>query len=465
MCPRRCGCSYARLRCWIASPPASATLSPAATIASLILEALEASNLFLIPLDNRREWYRYHQLFADVLRLALDRDAQRDLHRRAAQWYWGHDMAEQAIQHALIAARMTGDYAQAEAWIGAATMPTLAQGALATVRGWLDAMPEQRIGAVPELALAKGWLLAMSGDLARAETYAALARAAAQSASPGTALRRAQLLLLSGLVALLAHQEYRSAIEQVDQALAILPEASYWRLIALWIKAEATERIGPMTRAIEAFRVAQAAGRSASSHVILVTVEMALAGALNLRGRRREAIQVCEEAIARYTDTLGRVAPIAGTVLSLLGTLYYEADQLELARQAHDQALAYGQQLALPPYQIPAYGMRATTYVALGEEAASTGRAAYCDAARQGYRRVLMGWLAAREVAIHMRQGDRSLPAALGRGTPCYRRTPRPHYLTIDAQIVCARLLIQEQRLDDAGAACLRVLRAFFQGL
>src|SRR5262245_66349755 len=81
-----------------------------------ILDTLETANLFVVPLDNRREWYRYHQLFGDVLRLALAPEEQRDLHWRAAQWYWAHELAEQAIQPALAYARVTEKYKQAEEW-------------------------------------------------------------------------------------------------------------------------------------------------------------------------------------------------------------------------------------------------------------------------------------------------------------------------------------------------------------
>jgi ATP/maltotriose-dependent transcriptional regulator MalT len=69
-----------------------------------MLETLERENLFLVPLDDNREWYRFHRLFADFLREELRRSHPhevRDLHRRAADWYLAHDVAEQAFQHAL----------------------------------------------------------------------------------------------------------------------------------------------------------------------------------------------------------------------------------------------------------------------------------------------------------------------------------------------------------------------------
>jgi LuxR family maltose regulon positive regulatory protein len=68
-----------------------------------MLEQLEAANLFLTPLDNHREWYRYHVLFAEMLRLTLSAPERGELHKRAAAWFQAHGWAEQAMQHALLA--------------------------------------------------------------------------------------------------------------------------------------------------------------------------------------------------------------------------------------------------------------------------------------------------------------------------------------------------------------------------
>ncbi len=73
-----------------------------------VLEHLEAANLFLLPLDNRREWFRYHVLFAEVLRLSLTAQEQIDLHRRAAAWFEAHGWPEAAAQHGRLAAEASG---------------------------------------------------------------------------------------------------------------------------------------------------------------------------------------------------------------------------------------------------------------------------------------------------------------------------------------------------------------------
>ena len=102
--PTTSGTSCSGRRSSSASPARSATPSPDADGGKATLVALERANLFLVPLDDRRQWYRYHHLFADVLRAHLldERpDEVAELHRRASAWFEVHDDASQAISHAL----------------------------------------------------------------------------------------------------------------------------------------------------------------------------------------------------------------------------------------------------------------------------------------------------------------------------------------------------------------------------
>ena len=84
------------------------------------LETIEAANLFLIPLDHRREWYRYHRLFAEVLRLTLSSQEETALHRRASQWFEANGDVDPAIRHAMSYGRCSGDTTDAERMMGLA---------------------------------------------------------------------------------------------------------------------------------------------------------------------------------------------------------------------------------------------------------------------------------------------------------------------------------------------------------
>jgi LuxR family transcriptional regulator, maltose regulon positive regulatory protein len=119
------------------------------------LEALDRANLFLVPLDDRRQWYRYHQLFADVLRARLQ-DEQPDrvlvLHRRASDWYERDGDRSEAIRHA-----MAGEDFERAADLIELAIPSMSQGRQeATLRSWLNALPDDLFEARPVLAV--GWV-------------------------------------------------------------------------------------------------------------------------------------------------------------------------------------------------------------------------------------------------------------------------------------------------------------------
>jgi LuxR family maltose regulon positive regulatory protein len=122
-----------------------------------LLRELEGSNLFLMPLDDRRQWYRYHQLFADLLRLQL---GAREpalvpvLHRRAAAWHRQAGNVDEAIGHA----RAAGEFAEAGALIAQQWRTSWLRGRRATVARWLDGLPEDAILADPPVAFVAAWI-------------------------------------------------------------------------------------------------------------------------------------------------------------------------------------------------------------------------------------------------------------------------------------------------------------------
>ncbi len=134
------------------------------TDSAVMLEALERDNLFVVPLDDERHWYRYHNLFADVLRarsMREDPDRVSVLHRSASAWHEQNDLLEPAIEHALAAT----DFARAAHLIERA-LPVLRKRrrgpALLT---WLAALPDEATSALPLLSAFVAWSLLESGDL------------------------------------------------------------------------------------------------------------------------------------------------------------------------------------------------------------------------------------------------------------------------------------------------------------
>jgi LuxR family transcriptional regulator, maltose regulon positive regulatory protein len=151
--------------------------------AELISEIYRA-NLFVIPLDDERRWFRYHHLFGGLLRHELARSSPERpamLHRRAAQWYAEHDDAIEAIGHAIA----SGDDALSSTLIAAHWLRTFNMGQLETVRAWLDALPAELVATDGSLAAARV-LLAL--DTGRLEEVSAVLDAAEASEPPDTRL-------------------------------------------------------------------------------------------------------------------------------------------------------------------------------------------------------------------------------------------------------------------------------------
>ena len=133
------------------------------------LEALERGNFFVVPLDDRRHWYRYHHLFAEVLSahlMAEQPDQVSTLHRRASEWYEHNGSVADAIRHALEAC----DFARAAGLVERAVPEMRRSRQEATVLGWLRALPDELLQVRPVLSVAYAWALLASGELEGVET-------------------------------------------------------------------------------------------------------------------------------------------------------------------------------------------------------------------------------------------------------------------------------------------------------
>jgi LuxR family maltose regulon positive regulatory protein len=413
-----------------------------------VLERLARANLFLIPLDHRQEWYRYHRLFAEVLRSGLSEQEKASLHRNAARWYETAGMLRQAIPHALALAPITGDWETAQHLIRLVAEEMLVAGSMLTLRGWFDALPDETVRADGELATYLGWVLALTSELVQAEDYAQTAEEAlrGQTGAP----EWGKLLALRSFLAVFGHQRYQEAIEQAAGALQMLgPEQAHWRVIALWSMAESQERTTDITQAIGTLREARRTGRRLGNQVFAATVELFLATDLQHHGQRREAVAVCEEAMAHYADGLGRPLPVTGLISSRLAMLHYEANQLELARQYVEQGLALSHQLTLEGPLMYAYGFAAPILHAQGETAAALAnlRTAYEIATRTELAE--SSWILALEANIHLQLGEFATAARWAEEAGL-SPDQEPGFLHMNQHLAFARLLLVQGRLADA---------------
>ena len=143
-----------------------------------MLNWLERSNLFLTPLDGQREWYRYHHLFADLLRLELKNSepgTMPELHRRAAAWYLEVGDVGATVHHTLAA----GDFRRAGTLVARHWLTYLKKGKAGTLRSWLAQIPGSVVSEYPPLGLVNAWLSVFEGDFAACGRWLSVAESAA----------------------------------------------------------------------------------------------------------------------------------------------------------------------------------------------------------------------------------------------------------------------------------------------
>jgi LuxR family transcriptional regulator, maltose regulon positive regulatory protein len=291
------------------------------------LRDLEASNMFLIPLDHHREWYRYHALFREFLLAELDRvepDVVMKLHLRAADWYESHGSPVAALEHLL----HTNERDRSVRLITNLTLPTYQAGQISTVQRWLSTVGDAAIEAYPPLAVLAGWIATLSGQTAEAQRWAAIIDAASYNLTPedGTASFDSARAMLRSVMCPAGPQR---AMTDATLAVTEEPPWSPWRDQALCLSGEAHLLVGEVEQAVALFTQssAMAATTGDSDSTILSESELALL-AMD-RGRWAEAAQHEERALGAIEER--RMPDYATSVLAFAGAARLAVHEGELA--------------------------------------------------------------------------------------------------------------------------------------
>ncbi|MCB0176812.1 MAG: tetratricopeptide repeat protein [Anaerolineae bacterium] len=314
------------------------------------LQHLEQANLFLIPLDGERRWYRYHHLFADFLRAQLaqtvDATQLADLHRRAGDWYAANGYLAEAVRHALT----IGDMERAAGLMESAVFEMVASGEVNTVITWLDTLPETFIQSRPRLSLSKAWTLIVTNHWDHVEPYLHYSE---ESLAPYKTVPRDQLSddirsmmgEVAALKAMMARgrDETQMAIDLCRNALAELPEQDrVVRSILLLTLGSIYEDAGQLDLASETLLEAVTISQSINGLVIAMSALANLAGLHTERGDMDQAIELYQQAIASASTQIE--TPYNTPKLSTMNTwaylglaeIYRERNELDTAQRYLD---------------------------------------------------------------------------------------------------------------------------------
>lgn len=302
-----------------------------------MLLALERANLFIVPLDEERVWFRYHRLFADLLvqrRQRLPPAEVAALHRRASVWYESHGMAADAIDHLLA----IPDYASAAKLISEAAESTLARSELTTFSGWIDALPVGVRDRHPELGIYIAWTQFWQGR-APHQIEVDLSRLSSPSASDA-----GRVGVLRSLFALY-RGEVAAAIAYARDALVSLhPDDMLFRGISTVLQTlQRVDEGDPRRFQEELLRLAE---RSVSrGNVLAATLAMnTLAELLMREGHLQQSGDIYARSLELACDHRGRRLPIAGQALIGQAVLAWMRGNDERAEALLDEGIPLARQ-------------------------------------------------------------------------------------------------------------------------
>ena len=329
------------------------------------LAALERGNLFLVPLDDRRRWYRYHQLFADVLHARL-RDERPDdvpeLHRRASGWYEHNDEPSEAIRYALAA----GDFERAADLVELAIPAMLRSRQEAAVLGWLERLPDEVVRVRPVLSvgfagalLAGGEFEGVEGRLRDAERWLDGATGVRQGSEVPSAemvvvddeeFRRlpAAIGLYRAALAL-AHGDGPGTVRHARWALDLSPADDYLgRASAAALMGLASWGSGDLEAGYSAYAECMAGLRRAGHIADTFGCAIALADIRRGQGRLGEAMRTYEQALQRASQPGGPVLRGTADMYVGMSEIYRERDDLRAGTQQLLRSQELGEHMGLP---------------------------------------------------------------------------------------------------------------------
>jgi LuxR family maltose regulon positive regulatory protein len=410
------------------------------------LEAIEHANLFIVSLDNERRWYRYHHLFADLLRQRLQQSAAAsggdaggvvaEIHQRASQWYEDNGLEIEAFQQAVAA----NDVARAARLVEGKGMPLQFRGAVMPVLSWLASLPPAVLDGTPSLWVMYASALSMTGQPAGIEEKLQAAEAALQGRALDIQTRNL-IGHIAAIRALLAADHYQvdTIIAQSRRALEYLrPDNLPVRTATTWKLGIAYQLQGDRAAASQAYAEAIAISQASGNLVINLGAAIGL-------GQVQESENELHLAADTYRGVLQLAGepPLVGASEAYLGLarIACEWNDLEAAEQHAQRGLQLARPIENSHAFVPYLLFHARLKLAQGDVAGAAAVLAQADQlTRQHHFVVRMPEVAAAQVRLLLRQGQVAAAAELAGAHPLPLSQARVHLAQGDPSAALAAL-------------------------
>lgn len=404
-----------------------------------MLLSLERANLFIVPLDDSRQWYRYHRLFADLLHHRLQLAPSHDmaqLHQRASQWYADNGFPEDAVRHALAAC----DWERAAALILDSSESVLKRGEVTTLLGWLQTLPDEEIRARPQLGLNLSWALILTEQIDAAAPYLAQAERVALEHESAPLL--GEVVIARAYIARV-RGDNAQVIKLSEQALSLLPpdESSGRSIVAMNLGMAQWYR-GRIQKAKEALLEARRAGRGSGNEYVRWTAVLFLSRIQTAQGQSRQAVESYRQMIEQ-----GGQLPIAGLAHYDLGRLSYEWNELAAAADHLQRGLEIVRRGGSVEFEVGGCSALAFVKQAQGDSAAAQDALQRADQLLENpdVSPSTRLYNLAAQVAVALGQGDLETAARAAEQAPKLEESSSfPDYLFL--MLAQARLLLAQEQ-------------------
>jgi len=441
--------------------------TPSHQTSQAILEQLEQTNLFLIPLDNLGQWYRYHQLFAEVLQHRLRQNQPEMvpiLQARASLWYAQQDYLADAIHHALLGT----DFPRAAMLIEQVWATLWDQGAIATLFNWVQTLPEAMVLTCPSLYVSYAWGLALTGQITAAEATLGKVEAILQGPAADRVVTSTRHLLLgraATLRAMLAARrgEPANAVKLAHHALTLLPANVAERGEAHYALGLAKQQMGALAAAYHAYEKATQLGLVRKESFLSIAARYHEARILMVQGHLQQAAAIYQQILALAAQTKKQL-PVVGLAHVGYGEVLYQWNNLTAAAHQVDSGLLLSPQRDLTYTDGPfhRFSILARIRQATGDRQGALAAVKSAKESAQQTGIVLdMERATALEALIHLRLDEPALAAHWVEHSAQRRpTTDRIMYLHEFETLTFARVLLAQEKVTELLALLTQWLSA-----
>jgi LuxR family maltose regulon positive regulatory protein len=430
-----------------------------------VLRRLEDANLFIVPLDHDRHWYRYHHLFADSLRKQLEESQPKvlpRLHRQASAWYAQNGLLAEAVNHALKAQ----DIEQAAYLIEQTAFEILDRGEVSSLVGWLAALPNETIRTHPWLCVLHAWMLIISGQQKAIE---ARLRDAEEALNILDSLDEQEVTRIQGYISAIRAQVafIRSAIpdtiEFAQDALEKIPARDYSvRATTTMILGAAYGFIDDLAAASRAFSEARTIGQTNQDNFSVMLASSALAQLEVVHGQLRKAERTYREALQLVEKPSGvrhGHSPGVGYTYVGLAEVLREKNELEAAASYAEEGLDLCKLLGQAEILMSGYVALARIQRAQGniEGALATLQEAIQIATEMSAWSVDV--VTVHQVRLWLAQGNLEAASRWAQASGM-SADDAPSFHREAGHLTLARILVAQGKIDDAARLLARLLKA-----